>query len=56
VSAGAVVMAGVVVTLMTVQNLLAVWGIVAMVISAIFLFREKRFQRVTGYEGSDQQV
>ena len=56
VAAGAVVMAGVVVTLMTVQNLLAVWGIVAMVISTIFLVREKRFRRVSGHEGSDQQV
>ncbi len=53
---GAVIMAGVVVTLMTAQNLLAVWGIVMMIISAIFLVREKRYRPVTGNPEGNQLV
>jgi len=56
VGGGAVIMAGVVVTLLVAQNLLAVWGLVLMIISAIFLVREKRSRAATGVQEGDQMV
>jgi len=55
-AAGVVIMAGVVVTLMLAQNLLAVWAVVLTIVAALFLIRDRRRGGPFQPETVDQRV